>query len=181
MPSYSMTQSCMSIIRLMLTTLTFEQRQSLSSMPNPPALGRRAVMHAPIWPRHLSLPAPGVRQSTGKKIDDCTILCNTLQFPRFRCSDGADRLREHWDENECAYTNITTAEQCSDELSHTEWRNSMVQHDRSGSNDSSAGSGTVVSAVISSILVLILIGVGAVFIYLYGRNNPGGIAERIGE
>ena len=38
---------------------------------------------------------------------------------------------------------------------------------------------TVVSAVISTFLVLILLGVASGFVYLYGRNNPGGLAERL--
>merc|ERR1719205_197498 len=38
---------------------------------------------------------------------------------------------------------------------------------------------TVVSAVVSSILVLILVIMATVFIYIYGRRNPGGWAEKI--
>ena len=30
-----------------------------------------------------------------------------------RCSDGADRLREHWDTNECGIKNISTIDQCA--------------------------------------------------------------------
>ena len=30
----------------------------------------------------------------------------------FRCSDGADRLREHWDANKCPSFNLTQLHQC---------------------------------------------------------------------
>ena len=30
----------------------------------------------------------------------------------FRCSDGADRLREHWDTNKCPDFNVTQLHQC---------------------------------------------------------------------
>ena len=45
-----------------------------------------------------------------------------------------------------------------------------------GKNDTAS---TVVSAVVSSILVLILVIMATVFIYIYGRRNPGGWAEKI--
>lgn len=38
---------------------------------------------------------------------------------------------------------------------------------------------TIISVVVSLILVLILIGLIGAFVFVYGRNNPGGIAERI--
>ena len=36
-----------------------------------------------------------------------------------------------------------------------------------------------VSAIISALLLVILLGLGCVFVYLYGRQNPGGLSERI--
>jgi hypothetical protein len=37
----------------------------------------------------------------------------------------------------------------------------------------------IVSAVISTILVLILLGLCLAYLYVYGRRNPGGWAEQI--
>ena len=53
----------------------------------------------------------------------------------------------------------------------------MVTNDNEEINESSVS--TVVSAVISTLLVFILLGVASGFVYLYGRNNPGGLAERL--
>jgi hypothetical protein len=36
-----------------------------------------------------------------------------------------------------------------------------------------------VSAIVSALLVLVLVVLGVVFVYLYGRRNPGGLTERI--
>ena len=83
-----------------------------------------------------------------------------------RCSDGADRLREHWDQNRCGEPdmNVTSLDQCSrvQESDHTEWRNSMVKDPEAeteiDASSTSAGSAAgIVSAVISTILVLILL------------------------
>lgn len=103
--------------------------------------------------------------------------------PYNRCSDGADRLREHWDSNSCAATNISTLEQCAQVLAgdHTEWRSSMVDSSSvevSKNPQSGSTTTTVVSAVISSVLVLILLIIASGFLYIYGRRNPGGLAER---
>ena len=46
------------------------------------------------------------------------------------------------------------------------------------STTSTSSPSSVVSAVISVILVLFLIALIAAFVYVYGRNNPGGIAAR---
>ena len=77
---------------------------------------------------------------------------------------------------------------------HIEWRNSMVHngeegHDSENTPDvhsepeprdaSSSSSAVAISVTISIILIVILIGLFAAFLYVYGRNNPGGIAERI--
>ena len=47
------------------------------------------------------------------------------------------------------------------------------------STDSSSSSAVAISVTISVILIVILLGLVAAFIYVYGRNNPGGFAERI--
>ena len=79
---------------------------------------------------------------------------------------------------------------------HIEWRNSMVGHEGGENNDSgdsqanlssrpesssnsSSSSAVAISVTISVILVVILLGLLAAFIFVYGRNNPGGIAEQI--
>ena len=137
-----------------------------------------------------------------------------------RCSDGADRLREHWDSNLCPQNNMTTLDHCAAgaaEEHHTEWRSSsssMVEVEQEDSriidtttkkntgrrrlddsnnnnnnnnnntsvqqqSSASADVGTIISTIVSVILVLILMGIFAAFLFLYGRSNPGGIAERI--
>lgn len=118
--------------------------------------------------------------------DDCANLRSNSEFACtwcpsvHRCSDGADRLREHWDQNACYINNVSTLAQCAvvkDSADHIEWRHSMVTNDNEEINESSVS--TVVSAVISTLLVFILLGVASGFVYLYGRNNPGGLAERL--
>jgi len=104
----------------------------------------------------------------------------------FRCSDGADRLREHWDQNGCSEQNVTKLEQCSNthESEHIEWRNSMVTNpdtetgNRKTDSDSSITT-SIISGIISTILVVILIGLLGAYVYVYGRRNPGGWAERL--
>merc|ERR1712141_28152 len=69
--------------------------------------------------------------------DACMNLRETSEFSCsycpavHRCSDGADRLREHWDQNRCSEPemNVTSLNQCAaaHESDHTEWRNSMVE------------------------------------------------------
>jgi len=82
------------------------------------------------------------------------------------CSDGADRLREHWNAHECHLTNTTT---CSEQQSgHTEWRTSREQLSQS---EPAIQTSTVVSAVVSSVCVLILLILFIIFIYLYGKYN----------
>ena len=83
------------------------------------------------------------------------------------CSDGADRLRERWNTNQCHLTNTTT---CSEELpNHIEWRTSHGE--LSSPSDPSIQTSTVVSAVVSSVCVLILVILFIMFIYLYGKYN----------
>ena len=44
---------------------------------------------------------------------------------------------------------------------------------------SSSSSAVAISVTVSVLLVVILLGLFAAFIYVYGRSNPGGLAERI--
>lgn len=130
--------------------------------------------------------------------DACMNLRETSEFgcsycpAVHRCSDGADRLREHWDQNRCGEPemNVTSLDQCStiQESDHTEWRNSMVNKDPTPETDGDAASSAsggnaaaIVSAVISTILVLILLGLCSAYLYVYGRRNPGGWAEQISQ
>ena len=83
-----------------------------------------------------------------------------------RCSDGADRLREHWDKNECSWHNVSTTDQCEnlDYTEHTEWRSSMVGEDLNLEDSDTSSTSTVISAVVSSLMVLILLILAATFI-----------------
>ena len=56
---------------------------------------------------------------------------------------------------------------------------SDVSSEAEPSTDSSSSSAVAVSVTISVILIVVLLGLLAAFIYVYGRNNPGGLAERI--
>ena len=86
------------------------------------------------------------------------------------CSDGADRLRQTWDDNECQVSNTTS---CTE--GHTEWRHSS---DGSGSEKSTSSSSVVVSAVVSSLMVIILIFILIAFLYLYGKYNENSVIGR---
>ena len=60
---------------------------------------------------------------------------------------------------------------------------SMVGEAPNGDHDvrtstASNTSPSVVSAIVSVILVLFLLVLAAAFVYIYGRNNPGGMAAR---
>ena len=83
------------------------------------------------------------------------------------CSDGADRLREHWNNQECHLTNTTTcSKDQSGQSGHTEWRTSSLSYSSAGLQTS-----TLVSAVVSSVCVLLLVILFIIFIYLYGKYN----------
>jgi len=79
------------------------------------------------------------------------------------CSDGADRLREDWNQAQCHLTNTTTCD-----AGHTEYRTSVLSP---GQASVQVQTSTVVSAVVSSVCVVILIVLFFVFIYLYGKYN----------
>lgn len=100
-----------------------------------------------------------------------------------RCSDGADRLREEWDLMKCGADNVTASEMCG--AGHVEWRSAnnnkekkeevVVAKEKSGGNNKAV----IVSVVVSVVLVVIFVGLVLAFIYLFGKNNPGGLAESI--
>ncbi|CAB4062509.1 unnamed protein product [Lepeophtheirus salmonis] len=104
-----------------------------------------------------------------------------------RCSDGADRLREHWDLNECAANNISSVDKCIIDPQHIEWRTS-VPNENAPKNVSlteipkasplTTGAITM-SVIISVVCVLLLLTLGLGFVYLYGLGHPGGIAARV--
>lgn len=119
---------------------------------------------------------------------DC-VWCDKVQ----RCSDGADRLREHWDSNLCPARNTSSAAQCGKapggggvaKKGHTEWRTSMgVAESEPETSDLSEGDQTstavvVTSTVVCLVLILVLGAIAAGYVWVYGRSNPGGVAERI--
>ena len=57
--------------------------------------------------------------------------------------------------------------------------NSVYSEPEPSSAPSSSSTAVAISVTISAILIVILLGLIAAFIFVYGRNNPGGIAERI--
>ena len=115
------------------------------------------------------------------------VWCDKVQ----RCSDGADRLREHWDANLCPASNSSSADQCgrtpaAPKKGHTEWRTSMgvAEESEPETSDLDGGDQTstavvVTSTVVCLVLILILGAIGAGYVWVYGRSNPGGMAERI--
>jgi len=91
------------------------------------------------------------------------------------CSDGADRLREHWDQNECHLVNSSTT--CPATFpGHTQWRTSSLSGAEQGAQESSPT--TIVSITISTILVIVLLGILVAFIYLYGKYNEDSLIGR---
>jgi hypothetical protein len=86
------------------------------------------------------------------------------------CSDGADRKREQWNNNECHLSNSTTC----DAKSHNEWRHSAFE----AQPILQTATSTIVSAVISSVLIIILIIIFVAFVYLYGKYNEDTVVGR---
>merc|ERR1719430_1295169 len=113
-----------------------------------------------------------------KTCSSCMSLSESSEFTCYwceaagHCSDGADRLREAWDTNECHLSNSTS---CDMSLAgHTEWRHSSL----GSAKQEAEATSTIVSVVISSLEVLILICIGVAFIYLYGVYNEGTVVGR---
>lgn len=86
------------------------------------------------------------------------------------CSDGADRLRQAWDDNACHLANTTT---CGE--GHIEWRHST---DSSSRTEEDGATSTVVSAVVSSLMVILLIFILLAFLYVYGKYNENSVIGR---
>ena len=57
--------------------------------------------------------------------------------------------------------------------------NDVYSEPEPSSAPSSSSTAVAISVTISAILIVILLGLVAAFVFVYGRNNPGGIAERI--
>jgi len=108
--------------------------------------------------------------------DTCLDLSSSSNFTCFwceaagHCSDGADRLRERWNQNECHITNSTTC----DAKSHNEWRHSSFEAEPLLQTSTS----TIVSAVISCVLIIILLIIFVAFVYLYGKYNEDTLVGR---
>ena len=106
---------------------------------------------------------------------ECVELARTSEFGCMwcettgHCSDGADRLRERWNENQCHLTNTTTCHTHND--NHIEWRTSHGSLASSSDKSQAIQTSTVLSAVVSSVCVLILVILFIIFIYLYGKYN----------
>lgn len=96
----------------------------------------------------------------------CTDLSRSSNFTCFwceaagHCSDGADRKRQLWNDHRCHVANVTTC------------RGGSGAAGRSSVSLSSSSTESIVSAVISSLMVLVLVGMGGVFLYLYTKYNP---------
>ena len=93
------------------------------------------------------------------------------------CSDGADRLRQAWDDHMCHLANTTTCQ--SNGEGHTEWRHSTDDTAAEPSPAQAAtATSTVVSAVVSSLMVVILIFILFAFLYVYGKYNENTVIGR---
>ena len=92
-----------------------------------------------------------------------------------RCSDGADRLRQHWEDEGCGANNAS--ESCNADH-HMEWRTGVDVKDFGGPS-SGVNVGGIISGVVSSVLILILVCLALGFVFVYGRSHPGGVAEAI--
>ena len=92
-----------------------------------------------------------------------------------RCSDGADRLRESWNDKGCVTSNVSDV--CTGRK-HMEWRTSVDQADVQNAS-ASVSAGVVISGIISAVLIVVLAAIGLGFVFVYGRSHPGGIAEVI--
>ncbi len=154
------------------------------NIPNPDIMSRTVV-------KFTSKPTCIQQQSC----EECAILRETSDFACtwcskvHRCSDGADRLREHWDSSGCQANNVTGPGACaeieSEDAPHTEWRGSggdpLPESVPVAAPAESGGvsAGVVVSGVVSAVLVLLLATLLVGFVYMYGKGNPGSFAERI--
>jgi len=108
---------------------------------------------------------------------DCIDLRQTTNFSctwceaAGHCSDGADRKREHWNNNECHLSNSTT---CSADNQNSWTKQSPYNAHPIVQTTTS----TIVSAVVSSLLIIILIVIFLAFVFLYGKYNEDSVAGR---
>lgn len=86
------------------------------------------------------------------------------------CSDGADRLRQHWNNHQCHLANQSSCHITQ----HVGARHSAL--DTKGVKAESTAN--VVSAVISSLLVVVLCVIGVVFLVLYAKYNKDSTVGR---
>lgn len=119
--------------------------------------------------------------------DACANLADTSDFGCMwcpsanHCSDGSDRLRQRWNDHSCHIENVTTCALEADRSAggHMEWRHSTepelvapaAEPISKASDDDEVSSGSTFSAVISILLVIILLGILAGFLFVYGRYN----------
>ena len=100
----------------------------------------------------------------------CSALSRSSNFTCYwceaagHCSDGADRKRQLWNDHQCHLANTTTCQ--------------GVPPVTASSQLSSSSTESIVSAVISSLMVLVLVGMGCVFLYLYTKYNPDSDVSR---
>ena len=88
------------------------------------------------------------------------------------CSDGADRLRQTWDDSQCALANTTTCDDVE------EWSYNTASSSSGLPTDLETPASTVVSAVVSSLMVLILIFILLAFLFFYGKFNENTVIGR---
>jgi len=116
--------------------------------------------------------------------EDCAALRASTSFacawcPKARrCSDGADRMREHWDAAGCAASNVTGTDACGDD-SNLEWRSSVLPEPNPSNGSGGLSFGVILSAIISSLLIVILLLLLLGYVYVFGKSHPGGTAERL--
>jgi hypothetical protein len=58
-------------------------------------------------------------------------------------------------------------------------RESSPTYASAGDDGNGSSPGTVASIVVSTLLMLILLCIAGAFLFIYGKRNPGGMAERI--
>jgi len=115
-----------------------------------------------------------------KTCHECLDLRENSEFGCFwcesagHCSDGADRLRERWNQNQCH--NSTNSTTCDAGSATSSIHNSM--YDPQPLLQSSPSTSTIVSITISSILIVILLIIFVAFVYLYGKYNEDTLVGR---
>lgn len=91
------------------------------------------------------------------------------------CSDGADRLRQAWDDNRCPLANTTN---CEDQEEWNYSTGSSISSSIQSMETKGTSTSTVVSAVVSSLMVIILIFILLAFLFFYGKFNENTVIGR---